>query len=157
MTPQWTDEEWAAVWSRLAPRQTAVPVLAYLGTPPPVTVLCGSTRYVDVFNAQRQALTEAGHIVLSIEVVTTQSREADPQHSNPELKAALDELHRRKIDVAAAHHRAGLEGRVLVVSDATGYFGPSTRGEIDYARRVGVPVEFLVAASAALDWSEGVR
>ena len=50
-------------------------------------------------------------------------------------KVALDELHKRKIDLA---------DDVLVVSDASGYFGESTRSEIEYARAHGKPVRFLV-------------
>lgn len=55
--------------------------------------MCGSTRFVDEF-------TEVGEIVLSIEVGTTQARGDDPQRADPALKARLDELHKRKIDLA---------------------------------------------------------
>ena len=48
-------------------------------------------------------------------------------------KAGLDELHNRKIDLA---------DYVLVVSDETGYFGASTRGEIEYALANGKPVAY---------------
>ena len=109
-------------------------VVDYGGPKPPITVLCGSTRFVDEFNRQAKELTEAGHIVLSIEVVTTQARDQDPQHANPELKARLDELHKRKIDLA---------DEVLVLN-VGGYLGESTRSEIAYADRVGKPVRFLV-------------
>ena len=110
------------------------------GQRPCIVCLCGSTRFVDEFNRQRKALTEAGEIVLSIEVVTTQAREHDPQHANPELKARLDELHKRKIDLADG---------VLVVSDETGYFGESTWGEIRYAVAQGKPVQYVVPAAEA--------
>ena len=82
--------------------------------PPAIVCLCGSTRFVDVFNHYRKTLTENGEIVLSIEVVTTQAREDDPQHADPDLKTRLDELHKRKIDLA---------DYCLIVSDETGYFG----------------------------------
>jgi hypothetical protein len=112
--------------------------LAGLPPMPTIACLCGSTRFVDVFNRYRKILTEAGEIVLSIEVVTTQARGVDPQHCDPDLKARLDELHKRKIDLA---------DRVLVVSDETGYFGESTQGEIRYALEHGKPVKYAVAAS----------
>lgn len=105
---------------------------------PPVVCLCGSTRFVDEFNRHRKALTEAGEIVLSIEVVTTQAREDDPQHTDPDLKARLDQLHRRKIDLA---------DYCLIVSDETGYFGESTTGEIRYAADHRKPILFDVPAS----------
>lgn len=47
------------------------------GERPRIVCLCGSTRFVGEFNRQRKALTEAGQIVLSIEVVTTQARADD--------------------------------------------------------------------------------
>ena len=130
-------------WQRQMVRQAAsdmhaVRELAGLPPMPPIVCLCGSTRFVEAFNRSRKILTEAGEIVLSIEVVTTQAREDDPQHADPDLKARLDELHRRKIDLA---------DRVLVVSDPTGYFGESTTGEIRYALEHGKPVKYAVAAS----------
>lgn len=103
------------------------------GPRPTITVLCGSTRFVDEFNRQRKALTEAGHIVLSIEIVTTQTQQDDPQHVNRELKVRLDELHLRKIDLA---------DEVLVLN-VGGYIGQSTRAEINYAEKVGRPVRYL--------------
>src|SRR5580692_12307871 len=92
------------------------------GERPRIVCLCGSTRFVDEFNRQRKALTEAGEIVLSIEVVTTQARADDPQHCDPALKARLDELHKRKIDLAD----------YVLVLNVGQYVGESTRSEIEY-------------------------
>jgi len=100
---------------------------------PPVVCLCGSTRFVAEFNRQRKNLTEDGRIVLSIEIVTTQTPGTDPQHASPALKARLDELHLRKIDLA---------DYVLVIN-VGGYTGESTRSEIAYARDCGKPVTYL--------------
>lgn len=100
---------------------------------PEIVVLCGSTRFVDEFNRQRKELTEAGIIVLSIEVVTTQARDVDPQHVNPTLKAALDELHLRKIDLADRVH----------VLNVDFYIGESTTREIEYATKLGKPITYL--------------
>jgi hypothetical protein len=105
---------------------------------PPVVCLCGSTRFVDEFNRQRRELTERGEIVLSIEVVTTQAREHDPQHADPALKARLDELHKRKIDLAD----------YVLVLNVGGYIGDSTRSEIDYATAHGKPVRYLTGTPA---------
>jgi hypothetical protein len=102
---------------------------------PPVVCLCGSTRFVDEFNRQRKELTERGEIVLSIEVVTTQARDRDPQHADPALKARLDELHKRKIDLA---------DYVLIINPG-GYIGESTRSEIAYATAHSKPVRYLEA------------
>jgi hypothetical protein len=48
-------------------------------------------------------------------------------------KVALDELHKRKIDIA---------DRVLVLN-VGGYIGESTRGEIEYAEQIGRPIDYL--------------
>lgn len=101
---------------------------------PEIVCLCGSTRFVDEFNRQRKELTEAYAIVLSIEVVTTQARDIDPQHVNIELKLRLDELHKRKIDLADRVH----------VLNVDGYIGESTRSEIEYATKRGKVITYLV-------------
>ena len=71
--------------------------------------------------------------MLSIEIVTTQSKEVDPQHNNHELKSMLDELHLRKIDLA---------DEVLVL-DVDGYIGESTRREIEYAKQQAKFIKYL--------------
>lgn len=103
------------------------------GPRPRIVCLCGSTRFVDQFIWSAKELTEAGEIVLSIELVTTQAREDDPQHVNPDLKARLDELHKRKIDLAD----------YVLVLNVGGYIGDSTRSEIEYAEKLGKPVRYL--------------
>ena len=112
---------------------TAHPDHCNSGSRPRIVVLCGSTRFVDTFNEWRKQLTYEGKIVLSIEIVTTQAREQDPQHVDPERKARLDELHLRKIDLA---------DEVLVLN-VGGYIGDSTRAEVEYATKTGRPIRYL--------------
>jgi len=100
---------------------------------PKIVCLCGSTRFVDTFNEWRKRLTLEGKIVLSIEVVTSQSRENDPQYCNLEVKAMLDELHLRKIDLADE----------VMVLNVGGYIGESTAEEIAYAEQVRKPITYL--------------
>lgn len=100
---------------------------------PEVICLCGSTRFMKAYNEARKRLTYEGKIVLSVEIVTTQTRDEDPQHINLELKAMLDKLHLRKIDMS---------DRVLVLN-VTGYIGESTRAEIAYAEKIGKPIDYL--------------
>lgn len=115
------------------------------GPRPRIVVLCGSTRFYDAFQQANYDLTMAGHIVLSVGFYP----HAKAKHGHGEgvghdsaEKVALDELHKRKIDLAE---------EVLVVSDESGYFGESTRNEIAYARATGKPVRFAVPASEDLD------
>ena len=98
-----------------------------------VVCLCGSTRFVDTFNEWRKILTYEAKIVLSIEIVTSQSVQTDPQHCNAELKEMLDELHLRKIDLADE----------VMVLNVGGYIGESTRKEITYAESIEKPIKYL--------------
>jgi len=45
----------------------------------------------------------------------------------------LDELHKRKIDIADE----------ILVLNVGGYIGESTRGEIAYAQAHGIPIRYL--------------
>jgi hypothetical protein len=136
------DQEWAY---RQAQKALAGAKAAHemAGVPLPVIVcLCGSTRFGNYFRAANLRLTLAGQIVLSIGCDT--KSDADLAAANDlgvdveQAKIGLDELHKRKIDLA---------DYVLVVSDESGYFGDSTSGEIRYAVEHGKPVRFAVAAA----------
>ena len=100
---------------------------------PKIVCLCGSTRFVETFNEYRKKFTYDGCIVLSIEIVTSQSKKDDPQFINSELKLMLDELHKRKIDLADE----------VFVLNVGGYIGDSTRSEIEYATKHGKPIKYL--------------
>jgi hypothetical protein len=94
--------------------------IAFHGPRPAIVVLCGSTRFKAEFGRANHALTEAGCIVLAPGVFG----HADGITLTDDVKAKLDALHLRKIDLA---------GEVMVVSDATGYVGHSTLREMEYA------------------------
>lgn len=104
---------------------------------PEIVVLCGSTRFYEEFQRVNYDLTMAGKIVLSVGFYP----HAKAQHGHGEgvghdsaEKEALDELHKRKIDLA---------DRVYVINP-DGYLGTSTRCEIRYAWSVAhKPVEFM--------------
>lgn len=103
---------------------------------PEVVVLCGSTRFYDAFQQVNFALTMEGKIVLSVGFYPHARVEhgygEGVGHDSAE-KVALDELHKRKIDLA---------DRVLVLN-VGGYIGTSTRSEIEYAERFGKPISYL--------------
>ena len=114
--------------------------LAGMPPMPLIVCLCGSTRYGGKFAAANLDLTLAGRIVLSI---GCNMRDDDVFAGRDEaelaqIKAGLDELHKRKIDLA---------DEVLVVSDESGYFGDSTRSEVEYAYQHGKPVRYLYRAA----------
>lgn len=92
---------------------------------PRVVCLCGSTRFIEEFQAANLRETLAGNIVLSVGCNT--KPDTDLMQSGTltdELKASLDDLHKRKIDLA---------DEVLILN-VGGYVGDSTKSEIQYAR-----------------------
>lgn len=110
----------------------------YTAQTPLITVLCGSTRFYDAFQQANFALTMRGEIVLSVGFYAGSPDRMAAEHGEhvgitPEQKVQLDELHKRKIDLA---------DRVLVLN-VDGYIGDSTRSEIDYARTHGKPIDYL--------------
>jgi hypothetical protein len=108
-----------------------------LGTFPPVVCLCGSTRFFDEFRRANLWLTLSGQIVLSIGCDTKSDGDlaatAELGHDPADIKARLDDLHKRKIDLAD----------YVLVLNIGGYVGESTRSEITYARTAGKPVRYL--------------
>lgn len=96
---------------------------------PIVVCLCGSTRFKDAFIEAQRAETLAGKIVLSVGLFG----HAEAMDMGGPVKAMLDKLHLRKIDLA---------DEVLILN-VGGYIGESTRRELDYARNAGKRVRFL--------------
>lgn len=113
------------------------------GPRPEIVVLCGSTRFYDQFQQANYELTMAGDIVLSVGFYPhAPQAHGEGVGATSEQKAALDELHKRKIDLADRVH----------VLNVGGYIGDSTRSEIEYAEKAGKPITYLdpEAARAAL-------
>ena len=103
---------------------------------PRIVCLCGSGRFKEAFDDAEFNETLAGRIVLTIGCNTKDiARSAELAHHKP----ALDELHKRKIDLAD-------EVYVLNVGE---YIGESTRNEIEYAEAHGKPIRYLEALAAA--------
>lgn len=105
-----------------------------MNTKPTIVCLCGSTRFMEAFQQANLRETIAGRIVLSIGCNTKSDSDLMALGElTPEAKAQLDELHKRKIDLA---------DEVLVLN-VGGYVGTSTRSEIEYAREHGKPLRWL--------------
>lgn len=103
---------------------------------PTIVCLCGSTRFSHAFREANLRETLAGRIVLSIGCDMRADTElfADLDSAAIDrIKADLDELHKRKIDLA---------DEVLVLN-VGGYVGDSTRSEIAYAEKLGKRVRYL--------------
>jgi hypothetical protein len=103
---------------------------------PTVVCLCGSTRFSDTFREANLRETLAGRIVLTIGCDMKSDAEVFAGFSDAlleDVKSRLDELHKRKIDLAD-------EVLILNVGD---YIGSSTRSELEYARRLRKRVRWL--------------
>lgn len=96
----------------------------------PVITLCGSTRFKDQFLEAQKRLTLAGNIVISVGLF---GHSGDDEVWTDGTKEMLDDMHKRKIDMA---------DRIYVIN-VNGYIGSSTRSEIEYARKKGKQVLFL--------------
>ena len=93
-----------------------------------VITLCGSTRFKDDFERINKELTLAGNIVISVGAF---GHAGDT--FTEEQKVMLDDIHKRKIDMADA----------IYVINKDGYIGASTRSEIQYALRLGKQIIYM--------------
>ena len=98
-----------------------------------VITLCGSTRFRDAFMEAQKRLTLEGNIVISVGMF---GHAGDDEVWKPGTKEMLDDMHKRKIDMADE----------IYVINVGGYIGESTRSEIEYARRTGKTVRYLEEA-----------
>ena len=99
----------------------------------PVITLCGSTRFKDQFLEAQKRLTLAGNIVISVGLF---GHSGDDEVWTEGTKEMLDDMHKRKIDMADG----------IYVINVDGYIGQSTRSEIEYARSQGKTIEYLEEA-----------
>ena len=99
----------------------------------PVITLCGSTRFKEQFLEAQKRLTLAGYIVISVGLF---GHSGDDEVWTEGTKEMLDDMHKRKIDMADE----------IFVINVGGYIGQSTRSEIDYALRNGKTVKYLEEA-----------
>jgi hypothetical protein len=124
-----------AILSPLPTPATHAREIELLQARPKIVCLCGSTRFKDAFDEANYRLTMQGYIVLSVGFFmhATGNKHGESIGATPEQKVALDELHKRKIDLCDE----------VFVLDVDGYIGESTRSEISYAVAHGKPVEYL--------------
>ena len=95
-----------------------------------VVTLCGSTRFKDTFMEIQKRLTLQGYIVISVGLF---GHAGDEEVWTEGIKEMLDDMHKRKIDMADE----------IFVINVGGYIGSSTRSEIEYARKTGKPARYL--------------
>ena len=106
----------------------------------PVITLCGSTRFKDQFIEVQKRLTLEGNIVLSVGLFghsgDQEVWEGMDEGTLSKTKEMLDDMHKRKIDMADG----------IFVVNVGGYIGESTRSEIAYAQAHGKRIEYFEEA-----------
>lgn len=100
-----------------------------------IITLCGSTRFKEQYLEAQKRLTLEGNIVISVGLF---GHSGDDEVWTEGTKAMLDDMHKRKIDLADE----------IFVVNVGGYIGESTRSEIEYAKSQGKDVKYLEQVDA---------
>lgn len=104
-----------------------------------VITLCGSTRFKDAFMEIQKKLTLEGNIVISVGLFGHSGDhevwEGMTEDTLTQTKLMLDDMHKRKIDMADE----------IFVVNVGGYIGSSTKSEIEYAKNTGKKIRYLVS------------
>lgn len=102
-----------------------------------VITLCGSTRFKDAFMEAQKRLTLDGNIVISVGLFghsgDNEVWEGMDENTLTRTKIMLDDMHKRKIDMADE----------IYVINVGGYIGESTKSEVAYALEHGKSVRYL--------------
>ncbi len=102
-----------------------------------VITLCGSTRFKDEFMESQKRLTLEGNIVISVGLFghagDAEVWENMDEGTLTKTKEMLDDMHKRKIDMADE----------IYVINVGGYIGSSTKSEIEYAKPMGKGIRYL--------------
>ena len=102
-----------------------------------VITLCGITRFKDEFIKAQKDLTLAGNIVINVGLFGHSGDhevwENMDEGTLTKTKEMLDDMHKRKIDMADE----------IFVINVGGYIGSSTKSEIEYAKTTSKVVRYL--------------
>ncbi len=95
-----------------------------------VITLCGSTKFKDDFIRVQKEFTLMGYIVISVGLF---GHSGDDEVWDDGIKEMLDDMHKRKIDMADE----------IYIINKNGYIGNSTKSEIEYAKSKHIPIRFM--------------
>ncbi len=102
-----------------------------------VVTLCGSTRFKEQFMQVQKEFTLKGYILVSVGLFghegDSEVWENMDENTLTKTKEMLDDMHKRKIDMADE----------IFVINVGGYIGESTKSEIEYAKKTGKIVKYL--------------
>jgi hypothetical protein len=102
---------------------------------PKIVCFCGSSRFIDHFAVLQWEWEKEGWISLGLHLLPQGYKTNVPDHlaEAEGVNKKMDELHRRKIDMAD----------LVFIINVGGYIGESTKGELEYARQNGKTIRFL--------------
>lgn len=96
----------------------------------PIITLCGSSKFMQTFREVEARLCLEGNVVFSMNLFGhAQMLDVFDDKTKP----MLDEIHRQKISMS---------DKVYVINYG-GYIGESTKAEIEFAKSLGIPVEYM--------------
>ena len=95
-----------------------------------VITLCGSTKFKDDVLREQKRLSLEGNIVISVGLF---GHSGDDEVWSDGVKEMLDDMHKRKIDMA---------DEIFVINKG-GYVGASTKAEIEYAHSTNKKVVYM--------------
>ena len=96
----------------------------------PVITLCGSSKFKDIFREVEAYFCLKGNVVLTMNLF---GHAEDLDVFDDKTKPMLDEIHRQKISMS---------DKIFVINYG-GYIGESTKAEIEFAKSLGIPVEYM--------------
>jgi hypothetical protein len=99
---------------------------------PMIVCLCGSSKFKEEFDYAAKVFNYHGWIVLTMAYFTHHEKKVGDSNVDrfSAIQPKLDELHKRKIDLADVVH----------IINVGGYIGESTQSEMKYALECGKPV-----------------
>ena len=95
-----------------------------------IITLCGSTKFKEQYIEAQKRLTLEGNIVISVGLF---GHSGDDEVWTEGTKEMLDDMHKRKIDMADE----------IFVINKDGYIGSSTKSEIEYAIKTNKKVNYM--------------
>lgn len=126
--------------------ETTLALDGILGLPrPKIVCLCGSSRFIWYFATIAWQFEKQGYITFGLHLLpanyTTEKVHADHIAEWEGVSAKMDDLHKRKIDLA---------DEVFIINIG-GYIGQSTASEIKYAKSKNKPINYLEGGLQCLD------
>lgn len=107
---------------------------------PKIICFCGSSRFVCEMAVLMWEAEKVGNIALGLHLMPDGYGEMKGHGKNydhlaelEDVKDRMDELHKRKIDIADT----------VYIVNINGYIGESTKSEIDYAKRLGKEIKYF--------------